>query len=310
MKLYEYFFGAKGISGLAKGVDAAGMAAKAAKAAKYAAGNAAALAAKAAKATKGSVEAATQAAKASRAAAAAKRLGDVADAAAAAAKAGKSTKALTAGVGGAASGTKGLTTAAKEALRRKIIAKLDTLRAALAKGTKGGSKGAKGVLSRAGKGALKFAKNHPMLIGFGLTAAGLAIYASATGKTFEQALAEMIRAPLEFVQNVQEEVSKSGAEKDPELQAALTEAEVGTDSANETDFDPDAVSDEEDPEYLDDLEYLDEDYEDESGFDSGYSDFADSIGVSPDNLTYIFIGIFFLIIIILIMKKKKAPSSN
>jgi hypothetical protein len=49
----------------------------------------------------------------------------------------------------------------------------------------------KSILAQAGESATNFAKKHPILTGVGLTAGGVAIYAAATNKSFDQAVKEL-----------------------------------------------------------------------------------------------------------------------
>jgi hypothetical protein len=49
----------------------------------------------------------------------------------------------------------------------------------------------KSILAQAGESATNFAKKHPILTAAGLTAGGVAIYAAATNKSFDQAVKEL-----------------------------------------------------------------------------------------------------------------------
>jgi hypothetical protein len=290
MKIYEFFFkGAKLIKGVASVIDQGASAAKSTKAIK-AVTNVATTTVNTSKAIKAAANATKNAdellalaktlkgadavamtAKAGRAADAASKLRKIADG-----------KVLS-------KGADGLNVIAKNSK------KLETLKSGL-KNTSKTSKGAKSILSKARRGALKFVKNHPMLITFGLTAAGIAIYADTQGISFEQALKDIISKPIEFVQDVADSVNKNKGDVPEPPETPDSESDP-TDEDYDPEADPDAYTDE------------DLDFEEEGNFESGFSDFADKLGVSPDNLTYIFIGILFFIVLILLLKKKKVPPS-
>jgi hypothetical protein len=77
----------------------------------------------------------------------------------------------------------------------------------------------KSILAQAGESATNFAKKHPILTGVGLTAGGVAIYAAATNKSFDQSVRELtnsvgtnvIRPISESVSNLAGTVLEVGA---------------------------------------------------------------------------------------------------
>jgi len=105
-------------------------------------------------------------------------------------------------IGGAAKNADGVAGAAKNADGAADASKIaDDLEAAT-KGNKSLLNNAGDIMKQAGSSVAKFAKNHPILAGLGLTAAGVGIYAAVKGISFDQATEQLANKTTEEITQI------------------------------------------------------------------------------------------------------------
>jgi len=115
-------------------------------------------------------------------------------------------------VGGAAKSADSVGGAAKSADSVGGSSKIaDDLEAAT-KGNKSLLNNAGDIMKQAGSSVAKFAKNHPILVGLGLTAAGVGIYAAVKGISFDQATEQLANKTTEEITQIVKGVGGAAAQ--------------------------------------------------------------------------------------------------